>query len=109
PGVEPMALSVEVLDPRAGGLGRFSVLAPVRLVDIREDRAEAGDRRGLSPVGTGHEEETLGDPAAHGGEQAQGAEGGAVVGGGRIVEEYGKARRGSLRKPDPGRRELGAA
>src|SRR5262245_32117271 len=79
------------------------------MVDIREYRAETADRCCYGPISVGHEEQSLGDVAAHRSEQAKSAEGaeiGFVV---RIVEEHCKTLWGSLRKAYPWCGELGAA
>ena len=85
--------AVEVLDQGAGPA--VSVLlarpAPIRLVNVGKDRAEASDYCWASPIGAGNEEQSFGDVAAHRSEQprqAEGAEDGAVGG---IVEEHGQS------------------
>jgi len=107
-GEEPMTMGVEVLDLRTM-LSRLCLVRLVGLVDVREDRAEAGHRCRRSSIGARHEEESLGEAAAYRSEQARSAEGAEDVAVGRIVEERGQARRGSLRKARPRRGEPGPA
>ena len=72
---QEFAVGVVVLDQRAGLA--VSVLpprpAPIRLVNIREDRTKTVDRRRLvAVVGAGHEEGHVGDLAPNGAEQPPG-------------------------------------
>src|SRR5207247_6663341 len=99
----------EVLDQRAGPTVPFRP-ASSRPVDVRENRTEAADRRWMPPIAAGHEQQALGDIAAHRGEQAQAAEGAEDRAVRRIVEEHrraalGPTRRGSLREASPSRGE----
>src|SRR5439155_419510 len=74
---EQIAVDAEVLDQRAR-LAISALLAgsaPVGLVNVGEDRAEATDHCRHSSVGAGYEEQSVGDVAAHRGEQALRAEG----------------------------------
>ena len=113
---QKFAVRVEVLHQRTGPAVSLllSRTAPIRLINVCEDRAEATDGCCITPIGAGHEEQSFGDIAAHRSEQprrAEGAEDGAV---GRIVEErlkaaLGSARCGSLRKAYPGCSKLAAA
>ena len=86
--------SISVLAPRFPRLPRP---APIRLVNICEDRAEAAGRCWDGPLVPGYKEQSFSDVAAHWSEQprrAEGAEDGAV---GRIVEEHGQPALGSAR------------
>src|SRR5262249_16900798 len=109
-------VGTEELDQRAVSTAcpLLAGAASILLVDVREDRAEPGDRCRDTPIRAGDEEQCLGDVAAGRGEQprrTEGAEDGRV---GRIVEECREptlrpTRRGSLRKADSRCRELAAA
>src|SRR5687768_9368920 len=80
---DPTAVRTEVVDQRAVP----SIRSSFWLVNIREDGTEASHRCRGGAISSGYEEQTLGDPAADRGEQAQRAEraeDGAVR---RIVEE----------------------
>jgi len=108
---QKVAVQVEVFHQRAG-LAVSLLLpwpAPIRLVYVREDRAETAHRCHLMPIGTGHEKESFGDVAPQRGEQAKTAEGAEVGFVVRIAEEHCKARWSRLRKAYPRRGEQRAA
>ena len=109
---EQLPVGAEALDQRAGFpvSGFLSRPAPIRQVNVREDRAEpAGRRRCCSIAGTGHEELRLRDVAIDWAEEPQGAErleDGVV---GRVVESRRQAGEWGLTKPRPRCGEEGAA
>ena len=85
---EQVAVGAEVLDQRAGFAisALYAGSAPIWLVNICEDRAEAPDRCWLKTIGTRYKEDSFGDIAADRREQprrAKGAEDGAI---GRITK-----------------------
>ena len=87
------SVSAETLDTRAGLTVTVFVAGPasIRQVNVREDCAEAAHFCRHSSIGSGHEEQPLGDVAVHWGEQplrTEGAKDGAVR---RIVEERSQA------------------
>jgi hypothetical protein len=88
--------------------------APIRLVNVCEDRAEATDRCWRRTVGTWYEEQRLGNVAVDWSEQAQRTESAEDFAVGWIVEEpfkatLGPAHWGSRRKARPRCGELSAA
>src|SRR5262245_58285870 len=100
---EQPAVGAEVLDFRAGLTVTVFIArpAPIRQVNVREDRAEATDLCCHISIGAGYEEQSFGDVAMYGSEQPQRTEGTEDGPVGRIVEERCQtalrpARRGSL-------------
>src|SRR5262245_49708623 len=97
---QKLAVGVEVLHQRARPTVSLFLPrpAPIWLVNVCEDRAEATDRCWVTPFGAGHEEQSFGDIAPYRSERARRAEGAKDVVVGRIVEEYCKARGGQPAK-----------
>src|SRR5436309_1644846 len=89
---DQVTFGAEVFDPRAR-LPVSTLLAgsaPVRLVDVREDRAEPDGRRG-DVTAAGYEEVNFGDVAPYRAEEPQGAERAEDGSVRRVVEQASQA------------------
>src|SRR5436189_127583 len=97
-------IDVDVFDPRAR-LPVSTLLAgsaPVRLVDVREDRAEPDGRRG-DVAAAGYEEVNFGDVAPYRAEEPQGAERAEDGSVRRVVEQASQAPRREQNRIGSGR------
>ena len=95
---EQSAIGVEVVDQRAA----LSLLGPVRLVDVGEDRAEAGHSRpDVAPSGPGTKKKPSVIRLPTGVNRRGGAKSAEDAAVGRIVEEPGQPARGPTSAAEP--------